>query len=133
MGDTVNLASRLEGLNKAYGDANPRERSDVRAPRTRRDAPVDVVPSRGRLAAVRVYEPVAIAPDAEQEERARFADDALAAYLGRQWRRAGDAWGALLAKVPEDVASRTMKERAELYAATPPPEGWDGAIVMTEK
>jgi adenylate cyclase len=134
MGDTVNLASRLEGLNKPYGTtilvsdgthAAAADRIVMRA--------VDVVAVKGRTRGARVYEPLALAGDIAALERARLADAALEAYVARRFEDAGALYAEMQALVPSDEAAATMKSRTEAYARTPPPEGWDGVAIMTEK
>ncbi len=134
IGDAANLASRLEGLNKVYGTRILVSEATFEAAKA--DVVmrvIDVVRVKGSARRARVYQPIAVGPNAEQEARSRLAEEALSAYLAREWPRAIDAYRALHAAEPADVASRTMEQRAESYAATPPPEGWDGAVVMTEK
>jgi adenylate cyclase len=134
MGDTANLASRLEGLNKAYGSvilvnattyATAKARVVMRA--------VDIVAVKGKSEGVRVYEPLAEIGDDVAEKRARLADTALEAYVGQRFEEARAAYAAMLAMAPKDEAARTMAARVERYAASPPPAGWTGVAVMTEK
>jgi adenylate cyclase len=136
MGDTVNLASRLEGLGKAYGakilvsEACRRavgERVVMRL--------IDVVAVKGKTQGVRVYEPLALAEDADERARAvaSLSERALDAYLARRWREAIALYGELAALVPGDVAAEAMRARCEAFEAAPPPPDWSGTYVMHEK
>jgi adenylate cyclase len=136
MGDTVNLASRLEGLGKEYGarilisEACALAVGDRVITRV-----VDVVAVKGKHEGVRVYEPLALASNADDHARA-IADAStrgMAAYLARQWTVAIAAYDEILARVPDDVAAATLRARSTAYAAAPPPEGWTGVHVMVTK
>jgi adenylate cyclase len=134
MGDTANLASRLEGLNKAYGSVIlVSERTAEAARRHVVLRVVDVVAVKGKAHGVRVYEPIGLLGDESAEERARLAGAALDAYLARRWDEATASYAKMIELAPGDLAAATMKQRAEAYANDPPPEGWDGVLVMKEK
>lgn len=136
MGDTVNLAARLEALNKAYG-------TEVLVSQAVCDAcgdavvfrPVDVVAVKGKTLGVGVYEPLAEAADATDAHGALAAacERALGFYMVRAFDRAAAAWDAALAARPGDPVATRMAARARAYAADPPPADWDGTHVMTSK
>jgi len=134
MGDTVNLASRLEGLNKVYGTdvlvsdatfADAKARVAMRA--------VDVVAVKGRERGARVYSPTGAADDSGAVARGRLAERALDAYVARRFEEARDLYAEMIALAPGDVAAATMKSRAEAFHTAPPPAGWAGVLVMNEK
>ena len=130
MGDCANLASRLEGLNKAYG--TPIMMSEPTFEASKMVArPIDVVAVKGRVKGVRVYEP--LAKNDESERFAAICTRALDAYLARDFDAAAKAWEEALGVRPNDQASKTMRQRALEYAEHAPPPDWDGAHVMTEK
>src|SRR3569623_419710 len=131
MGDTVNLASRLEGLGKAYGtkilisEGCRRAAGDAIVARA-----IDVVAVKGKSQGVRVYEPLALAAQAEDRVRALAARSAhaIAAYLARRWGEAAALYAQLGA-----AAAQAMKARCEAYALAPPPPEGTGTHVMHEK
>jgi adenylate cyclase len=136
IGDTVNLASRLEGLSKVYGTrVLVSESTYLAAKHAVVMRPVDVVTVKGKSRAVRVYEPIALVSEgnASAVERADTATVALDAYLGRRFREAVSCYERMLVSIPSDRAAREMMRRAAEYVETPPPDAWDGAAVMTEK
>jgi adenylate cyclase len=136
MGDTANLASRLEGLNKAYGTPVMIAQSTFEAAKSAIVArPIDVVAVKGKVTGVRVYEPIALAKDATDDEKkfAAACTRALDAYLARDFSNAAKAWDDALAIRKDDEACATMKSRALDYAKSPPPAEWNGAHVMHEK
>ena len=136
MGDTVNLASRLEGLGKAYGTRILVSEACRRAAGERVVMRVvDVVAVKGKKQGVRVYEPLALAADADDPARtaAQLSERALEAYLARRWQEAATLWGELAAVLPGDAASAALRARCEAFQVTPPPEDWSGTYVMHEK
>lgn len=135
MGDGVNLAARLEGLNKIYG-TRILVSEDVRA-RVGADAAfvfrqVDRVAVKGKQRAVRVYELVGVPGEDEVERRrpdlGRY-EDALAACFERQFERAL----ALLAGLPPDGPAGVLAARCRSWLAIPPPPDWDGTWTATTK
>jgi adenylate cyclase len=136
MGDTVNLAARLEGLGKTYGtpilvSAPCREAAKARIVMR----PIDVVAVKGKKQGVKVYEPLALAGDhdARAEAIAELSERAIEAYLARRFDEAGRAFEAVLAELPGDLAATTLRDRARRYEREPPDTDWSGAHVMTEK
>jgi adenylate cyclase len=136
MGDTANLASRLEGLNKQYGTELMIAESTFEQARGAIVArPLDVVAVKGKVRGVRVYELLALASDGDAEAEALAADatSALDAYLARRFDEAIAAWERVLARRPGDRAAAVMRERAVQLAASPPGPDWTGVTVATEK
>ena len=136
MGDTANLASRLEGLNKQYGTSLMiSETTYLQAKSAIVARPVDVVAVKGKLQGVRVYELLARVADADvnAEAVAAFSAAALDAYLIRDFAGAAGAWQRVLDRRPGDRAATIMRERALAYEADPPPPEWTGVTTATEK
>ncbi|HKJ89481.1 MAG TPA: adenylate/guanylate cyclase domain-containing protein, partial [Gammaproteobacteria bacterium] len=136
IGDSVNLASRLEGLTKAYGcpiliseDTRAALDSDIPC------AMVDLVRVKGRQGATAVYWPLALPEDdpetlEQAREQAALTEEAFAAYLSRSWDRAR----SLLGRLPEDWPLRDIfLERCGLFHEEPPPPDWDGVYTLAEK
>jgi adenylate cyclase len=136
MGDTVNLASRLEGLGKAYGArilVSEGCRTAVGDRVVMRM--VDVVAVKGKSQGVRVYEPLALAADADAHVReiAQLSERAFERYLARAWREAAAIYRQLVERSPGDVAASAMIARCEAFESSPPPAEWTGTYVMHEK
>ena len=136
MGDTANLASRLESLNKQYGTALMiSEATYLKAKRVIVARPVDVVAVKGKLRGVRVYELLAKVADSdvEAEAIAAFSTAALDAYLIRDFEGAAASWQRVLDKRPDDKAAAIMRARARAFAMDPPATDWTGVTLATEK
>lgn len=136
MGDTVNTAARLEGINKFYGTytmIGQSTREDLGADiLTRR---VDIINVVGKNEPVTIYELVGFEKDADSNTTQAIAayERGFDAYLSRQWDKAIDCFNEVLAIHPDDKPGRLMIERCRAYQSDPPPEGWTGAFAMTTK
>ena len=129
LGDSVNLASRLEGLCKQYGvDVLASEAVAVRARGEFVFRLVDRVAVKGRAQGIAVYQllgPSTLAvPPAARDYEAAFA-----AYARRDFASAA----AILERHPADGPSRVLLDRCRALQATPPPPGWDGVHVASAK
>ncbi|HVZ73208.1 MAG TPA: adenylate/guanylate cyclase domain-containing protein [Polyangia bacterium] len=132
MGDGVNLAARLEGLNKSYGTTILAS-EDVRA--AAGDAftfrLVDRVAVKGKSRGVAVYELLGLAADP--------AVAAAAARLAPHGRALEAAWARRFAEAValvdglDDGPSRVLAARCRAWTAAPPPADWDGTWVATSK
>ena len=131
VGDTVNIAARMEGLPSklntpvVIGETCARAAEDLFAM-----LEVASIGVKGRDEPVAVFAPYA------EADRARFPayGDALNAYRSRRFEDAGAMWRAL-AEIDwsgKDL-SLAMAGFADLAAAAPPPDDWTGAVVMDAK
>ncbi|MEA2900048.1 MAG: hypothetical protein QOJ84_5663 [Bradyrhizobium sp.] len=136
MGDTVNLASRLEGANKEYGGRILVSEATIAGAAGAIEArEIDRVVTLGQTRPQPVYEIMARKGEltaAQAELRDRFAEG-LAAYRPQRWDEARRAFDAALKTVPEDGPSLTFIKRLDLFAITPPGDGWDGAWHLERK
>jgi adenylate cyclase len=135
MGDGVNLAARLEGLNKLYGTTILAS-EDLRAQAGDRFVfrLVDRVAVKGKARGVAVYELLGLAADAEvAANAARLApyEDALRAAWERRFERALELAGPLAAA--GDGPAAVLAARCRAWLAAPPPADWDGTFVATSK
>jgi adenylate cyclase len=136
MGDTANLASRLEGLNKQYGTRVMVAESTYRAAREKVIArAVDLAAVKGKAQALRVYELVCLAsdPDPTARELARLASDGLDAYLARDFTAAAACFERILGVRPGDRPAEILLARCRALQASPPPAEWTGVMVATQK
>jgi class 3 adenylate cyclase len=136
MGDTANLGSRLEGLNKVYGTSILITERTARAAEpfvlTRRVDRVRVV---GRAEPVDLYEVLA---ERGQEngslpKRCAAYAEAVSLYERRAWSDAETAFDRVAREFPEDSAARTMAERCAAFRQADPGADWDGVWTATAK
>jgi adenylate cyclase len=142
LGDTVNLSSRLEGLNKEYGThilVNESTHSTVK------DAgflfrELDIIRVKGKLQPVTIYELVGKLSELEQDPKfgelqQRLQNFAAARqhYRKREWDQAQHAFQDILTRTPDDGPSRMYWKRCQEYLFDEPPIGWDGVFTMTHK
>lgn len=125
LGDTVNLASRLEGINKAFGTRILLSESSAEQLRERIPLrPVDRVRVKGKNEAVRLFTPC------DDRELIGLTEAALAAYRAQDWGAARRAWAAVLAHAPDDSLPPVFLGRIAHFEAEPPGEGWDGSVAL---
>lgn len=136
MGDSVNLAARLEGANKFYGSytmISEFTREAVGDAMVVRE--LDLIRVVGKDRPVRVFELVdeqETLPVTMRRLLDRYAE-ALTAYRERRWREAHDAFAALVNDFPADGPSRTYLERCRNYLENPPGDEWDGVYSLRGK
>jgi adenylate cyclase len=125
LGDAVNLASRLEGVNKMYGTrillSETTEKLLGAAIKLR---PVDKVRVKGK------EEPVLIFTPCEDEKLIELSAAALAAYRAQDWPAARSAWNAVLAHADGDPVAKVFLHRIDEFERNPPGAGWDGSVAL---
>jgi class 3 adenylate cyclase len=136
LGDTVNLASRLEGVNKAYGSrCLISEATAAACEATVEVREIDRVVVVGQTQPQTVFEIMGrkgeLTPE-EMQVRTRYSEG-LAAYRARQWDEARRAFAAALEMAPTDGPSMTFARRIETLQQNPPAADWDGAWHLEQK
>ena len=136
MGDTVNLASRLEGANKEYGGRILVSEATIAGAAAAVEArEIDRVVTLGQTHPEAVFEIMGLKGEltaAQIELRARFAEG-LAAYRNWRWEDARRAFEAALSAAPDDGPSMAFIKRIDGLAISPPADGWDGAWHLERK
>lgn len=135
MGDAVNLASRLEGINKQYGTRIII--SEFTYEQVRNDfvcREVDWVRVKGKLLPVKIYELMTEgqAPEDLRGLLTPFAEGYRQYHEG-QWQKALASFSDALKVKPDDQVTQLYVERCNEYLVTPPPADWDGVFVMKTK
>lgn len=141
LGDTVNLAARLEGTNKMYHThiiiseevyLEVKDRCLVR--------PVDLVAVKGKVKPVRIYELVGIfqddpvlLPSEMQVNYCNLFSKAFQLYTERRWDAAISLLEDIKSHYGEDYTVALYLERCINFKENPPPEDWDGVMHLTEK
>jgi adenylate cyclase len=136
MGDTVNLASRLEGANKEYGGRILVSEATVTGASVAIEArEIDRVVTLGQTQPQAVFEIMGRKGEltaAQLELRAHFSEG-LAAYRAHRWKEARHAFETALLVMPDDGPSTTFIKRIDRLIAAPPSEGWDGSWHLERK
>jgi adenylate cyclase len=137
IGDTVNLASRLEGANKEYGSrllVSESVYESVKDLITTRQ--LDLLVVKGKSKPIRVFELIALKETplpVEVENCLAEFKKGLALYRERDFQNAIGHFEAALKHVPDDGPSKAYIKRCELLKADPPPANWDGVYYLTHK
>jgi class 3 adenylate cyclase len=136
MGDTVNLASRLESANKFYGTRCLVSQATIaaaaQAVETRE---IDLLVVAGQTRPQIVFEIMGRGGELSAEQialRAHYSEG-LAAYRARHWDDARTALKAALAAAPGDGPSMVLLARAESLRDNPPSADWDGSWRLDQK
>ncbi|MDR3199965.1 MAG: hypothetical protein LBT68_00780 [Spirochaetales bacterium] len=135
MGNAVNLAARLEGVNKQYGTWILASDNTVNETGgrilTRRLDKVRVV---GINNPVQLYELIETMENATAEDRDKVGlfHEALGLFETRQWKNARQGFEAILA-AGDDPVSAVYLERCDKYLKAPPGDTWDGVVNLNEK
>jgi adenylate cyclase len=142
LGDTVNLSSRLEGLNKDYGTHIIVNETTYAATQEAKFVyrELDLIRVKGKTQPVMIYE--LIGRSGEESLYGSFADAQLrldqfargrSLYRARRWEEAQHVFQIMIDKWPDDGPARTYWKRCQEYLFDEPPSGWDGVFTMTHK
>ncbi len=125
IGDGVNLAARLEGVNKLYGtgillsgDTAAKLEGAIGV------RPVDRVIVKGKT------EPVEIFTPCEDAELAGLTSRAIEAYRSRRWDESERLWREVLARKPDDTIAPIYLQRIGLYRSIAPDAKWEAAVEL---
>jgi class 3 adenylate cyclase len=136
MGDTVNLASRLEGANKIYSSRSLVSEATVAAAGAAIEArEIDRLMVVGQTSPQVVFEIMGHKGELTPDQlllRTRYSEG-LAAYRARNWDEARRAFNEALEAVPTDGPSTTLAMRVESLQANPPAADWEGSWYLDHK
>jgi adenylate cyclase len=136
IGDAVNVASRLETVNKRYG-------TEILIGEDTRTAAGDAILVRrldwvsvyGRVQGLAVYELLGMADHRalQTPEWVTAYEAGLDAYARRDWSGAVELFETAIAVRGDDRPSQIFVERCRKYLASPPPEDWTAVSILAEK
>jgi hypothetical protein len=144
IGDSVNLASRMEGLTKTYHSeilisetlytelqrqAQTNQEGEAAKLRFRL---LDTVAVKGKKVGVKIYTVKKTLLSAE-EKAWPIHNDGMALYYKHSFREAALKFHEALTLLPGDFNAENLFKRCNEYAANPPPADWDGVEVMKTK
>lgn len=135
MGDSVNLGSRLEGINKEYGTnivISEFTYSIVKDNLYCRE--LDAVRVKGKKLPVKIYELLCETKDAEQcRPFVELFETGIVRYKQAFWDEAIAAFQKVLEVRPGDPPSQLYITRCQELKENPPPQPWDGVFTMMRK
>jgi adenylate cyclase len=133
IGDTVNTASRLEGLCTKYGvnSVISKDTAD-QCKDTFALKPLDVVRVKGRSSGIPVFTILSPEEAHEREKELNLWKEAFALYINGDFRGAGRICQSLQSERPDEKIYAIFSERVETMAVNVP-ENWDGVFTYEVK
>lgn len=141
LGDTVNIAARLEGANKFYhtniiiSEDTMQQIKDNCLVR-----PLDIVAVKGRSEGIQIYELVGIThgehslfPSTQQISFCAIFTKGYQLYKERRWEDAIQVFQSIQQKLEEDHMVGVYIKRCKEFKKNPPPADWNGIFVLAEK
>lgn len=136
IGDPVNVASRLESLNKLYGTEILIGEETYKAAKDHIVARrLDRVAVYGKEQGIEIYELLAMQDQASNDMQGWIAlfEKGIEAYRQRDWEKAIDYFTQVIQKRGQDQPSQVMIGRARNFKTNPPPLDWKGLLMVMEK
>ncbi|MCX5893874.1 MAG: adenylate/guanylate cyclase domain-containing protein, partial [Deltaproteobacteria bacterium] len=130
----VNLASRLEAVNKIYGTSTLLSEACFRLVEGHflvRE--LDLVQVYGRQQPVAIYELLGEKTDNNPPEWVGAFSQGLQSYRDLQWSLAENCFQEVLRLKPEDPPARVFLNRINYFRQQPPASGWHGVFVLEGK
>lgn len=130
IGDTINFASRLEGINKKYG-------TEITVSQAVYDQickkfvlrKVDYVKLKGRGEPGFIYELLAKDRNEISFDLDRYTENfeaGFSAYSQKMWDKAAAFFKECVSIFPEDTVAPVFIQRCESFKSNPPPADWNG-------
>ena len=138
-GDNVNLASRLEGINRVYGTKIIVSQSVYEAVDKQMICrPLDIVAVKGKKKSIAIHELLAVKDEGGAEALASFCArfaEGIDEYRGQEWEQALAVFEKLQHENPDDRPAQLYVKRCRDLidgSVTVPPD-WDGSVILSEK
>jgi adenylate cyclase len=137
MGDNVNLASRLEGVNKLYGTQIIVSRATYEAVAEKFwFRPLDIVAVKGRSGGTTIYELIMKKGEEDTDQVAELCVEfakGFETYLARDWKVGIKIFQSLTKKFPHDIPADLYLTRCRHYLSNPPEADWQGIAYLESK
>jgi len=136
VGDSVNVAARLERANRVYGTQILINENTAQAIGSQFETrEIDTISVKGKTETTRIFELMAAAGQVSEELlqlRERY-DAARRSYLAQDWDTAEASFRECLQIRPNDGPSRILLERIQFLRRDAPGEDWNGVWHLREK
>jgi adenylate cyclase len=137
MGDTVNLAARLEAAGKDYGvNILISEFTNEKIKDKMFTRKLDIVRVKGKNEPVQLFELIAIKGEESEARKQSTAiyEEAFSYYLKQEWDKAMEVFKeSEKARGSKDKAVEMLIDRCMYYKNSPPGDGWDGVFTRKHK
>ena len=138
IGDSVNLAARLESANKHYGTAILVSGTTVDSLKQKRllMREIDLIQVKGKVKPNAVYESLEYHNKDSNPNLVRMLpifEDGLKRYRSQDWTGAMARFAEVLELVPGDGPARIFSDRCRFYRERPPGDDWNGVWIMSDK
>ncbi len=137
IGDNVNLASRIESINKFYGTATLISESTYLQAKSEGFVTrlVDRAVLVGKATPVRLYELVGIKGEVDDKKlkQIELYENAFDLYSQKQFAEAIVLLEQLTSESPSNLAATKLLDRCQRYIVTPPADNWQGEYVLASK
>jgi adenylate cyclase len=136
IGDTVNLASRLEGANKVYKTNIIVSASTLQFTRDLfvvRE--LDLIRAKGKKKPTSIYEVIGVHNEVPEQvlKRNRIYHEGIELFREKQFAKSKKAFERVLAEFQNDGPSSVYIQRCEYFITHPPTMDWDGVFTMESK
>ncbi|PCJ52261.1 MAG: hypothetical protein COA79_24345 [Planctomycetota bacterium] len=129
LGDGVNLASRLEGLNKLYNTEIIVSMGTQKAVFDKFIfRPLDIIAVKGKSEGVKLFELIGTNEDVSQETKdfVLIYNEGFEFYLNREFEQARIKFEVCLNSKFDDIPTKKLLERCIGYIKSPPEKSWSG-------
>ena len=142
IGDTVNLAARLEGQTKFYGtniiiSETTKNELDTAMDTNHKDPfkirELDLIRVKGKNEPISIYQIIVPNEKLDNNDILGKYQDALSLYRNLEFNESLELFKAIVEKVPDDIPSRLYIERCSYYINNPPPPDWDYVYIAESK
>ncbi len=142
IGDTVNLAARLEGQTKYYGtniiisestkqdlDKAMAENPDI----SFNIRELDLIKVKGKSKPIAVYQLIVPNDSIDDKSVLDRYNLALSSYRDSKFKEALNLFESIIGDLPDDTPSKLYTERCNHYIENPPPPDWDHVYTAESK
>jgi adenylate cyclase len=135
MGDNVNLASRMEGLNKIYGTNIIISKNTYNIIKDKFECrKLDIVKVKGKKKSISIYELISYKDKTSKKQKdfIKHYEKGLELYFKKKWKESIRSFQASI-KIIDDNASKVFLTRCKEFLKNPPSKDWDGVWEIKTK